>query len=44
MKRMLFSFIMLFVCIFYVQAAVQPGENLLVNGEMKGRAFTSALS
>ncbi|MBQ9447268.1 MAG: hypothetical protein IJU61_11760, partial [Victivallales bacterium] len=39
MKRMLFSFIMLFVCIFYVQAAVQPGENLLVNGEMKGKAF-----
>ena len=39
MKRMLFSFIMLFVCVFYVQAEVRPGENLLVNGEMKGKAF-----
>ncbi len=39
MKRMLFSFFMLFVCVFSVQAEVRPGENLLVNGEMKGKAF-----
>ena len=39
MKRMLFSFIMLVVCVFYVQAEVRSGETLLVNGEMKGKAF-----